>query len=50
MADHASVEALVNWARAFDPSPLQSEDDVETKFVLPFFQLLGYPETHRRVK
>src|SRR6266705_2989198 len=50
MTDQAQIEYLVNWASTFDPSLLQSEDDVETKFVLPFFKLLGYPETYRRGK
>lgn len=50
MTDHIQVEHLVDWASNFDPSRLQSEDDVETKFILPFFQLLGYPETYRRGK
>src|SRR5258708_7753202 len=50
MTDHAQVEHLIEWVNTFDPSLLQNEDDVETKFVLPFFQCLGYPEGHRRGK
>ena len=38
MTNHIQVEHLVDWASNFDPSLLQSEDDVETKFILPFFQ------------
>lgn len=48
--DHTQFEHLINWANAFDSSLLQSEDDVETKFVLPFFRYLGYPEECRRGK
>ncbi|GHO96306.1 hypothetical protein KSF_063540 [Reticulibacter mediterranei] len=40
----------MEWASSFNPSTLQSEDDVETKFVLPLFKLLGYPEAYRRGK
>ncbi len=50
MTDHAQIEHFIDWANTFDPSLLQSEDDVETKFVLPFFQHLGYLEEYRRGK
>src|SRR5579875_63190 len=50
MIDFAAIRRLIDWANAYDPSLLQSEDDVETKFVTPFFQLLGYPEDCRRGK
>ncbi len=40
----------MDWANTFDPSLLQSEDDVETKFALPFFRLLGYTDEYRRGK
>lgn len=44
------VERLMAWASTIDLSSLRNEDDVETKIILPFFKLLGYPETHRRGK
>lgn len=43
-------EAFLSWVSAFDHRVLQNEDDVETKFVLPLFQHLGYPEKYRRGK
>lgn len=42
-----NLQALIHWLASYDPAVLHTEDDVETKFVLPFFQHLGYPESHR---
>jgi len=44
------LDHLANWLQSFDHQLLQTEDDVETKFVLPLFQHLGYPENCRRGK
>lgn len=44
------VTQFVEWIQSFDENLLQNEDDVETKFVLPLFQYLGYPEKCRRGK
>jgi len=41
---------LLAWLTAYDPTALYTEDDVETKCVLPLFRLLGYPEQNRRGK
>lgn len=41
---------LLAWLTAYEPATLYTEDDVETKFVLPLFQFLGYPEQQRRGK
>ena len=50
LSRQSHIEQLVDWMQTFDPSHLQNEDDVETKFVLPFFHHLGYPERYRRGK
>ena len=50
MTDYTRISHLIDWASSFDPSLLHSEDDVETKFVLPLFRYLGYPEENRRGK
>ena len=50
MTDYGHIDHLIDWANTFDSSLLLSEDDVETKFVLPFFRCLGYPEENRRGK
>jgi hypothetical protein len=44
------LELFIKWIQAFDHRLLQNEDDVETKFILPMFQYLGYPEGCRRGK
>jgi len=44
------LDVLQNWLNEYTMAQLHNEDDVETKFVLPLFQMLGYPETHRRGK
>jgi hypothetical protein len=41
---------LTNWLSTFDLNLLQNEDDVETKFILPFFRYLGYADAYRRGK
>jgi Type I restriction enzyme R protein N terminus (HSDR_N) len=46
----ADLETLQHWLTDYDPSTLHNEDDVETRFVLPLFRLLRYPESHRRGK
>lgn len=46
----ADCKALQDWLERYDVSELHNEDDVETKFVLPLFRLLGYHESHRRGK
>lgn len=50
MGTNEEIEVFTNWIQHFDYHILQNEDDVETKFVLPLFQRLGYPENHRRGK
>jgi hypothetical protein len=50
MVDHNQIDLLISWLNLFEPSLLQNEDDVETKFVIPFFQYLGYPDQYRRGK
>ncbi len=50
MVNQAPLEQLINWVNAFDSSPLQNEDEVETKFVLPFFRYLGYSDEYRHGK
>lgn len=47
---HNAIDHIINWMNSFDPSHLQNEDDVETKFVLPLLQYLEYPEECRRGK
>ncbi|GLV59820.1 hypothetical protein KDH_66440 [Dictyobacter sp. S3.2.2.5] len=41
---------FIEWVRSFNSNVLQNEDDVETKFILPLFKHLGYPDNHRRGK
>lgn len=50
MSNYHPIELFIEWINSFDASLLQNEDDVETKFVLPFFKHLGYPENNRRGK
>lgn len=45
-----TIESLTTWLTHYNPQTLQNEDDVETKFVLPLFRHLGYPEEARRGK
>ena len=44
------LEAFRDWIQKYDHYSLRNEDDVETKFVLPLFHHLGYPEECRRGK
>ncbi|MBX0330690.1 hypothetical protein K2Z83_23825 [Oscillochloris sp. ZM17-4] len=41
---------ILTWLDSYDPAGFYTEDDVETKCVLPLFRLLGYPEQNRRGK
>jgi hypothetical protein len=41
---------FIAWMTTLALGVLHNEDDVETKFVLPLFEHLGYPESHRRGK
>ena len=50
MSNKHQIDLLIEWINNLNPDLLQNEDDVETKFVIPFFQLLGYPENNRRGK
>jgi hypothetical protein len=50
MRNHEQINLLVKWIQNLDSALLHNEDDVETKFVLPFFRLLGYLDTYRRGK
>jgi hypothetical protein len=47
---HDDMQAFSTWVLAYDPQHIHNEDDVETKCVLPLFQHLGYPDSHRRGK
>ncbi|BAY20519.1 hypothetical protein NIES2100_02610 [Calothrix sp. NIES-2100] len=38
------IQQFIKWIQGFDYHILQNVDDVETKFILPLFQYLGYPE------
>ncbi len=44
------ITSLINWVKDFNYGLLQSEDDVETKFIIVLFQYLGYPSEYRRGK
>jgi hypothetical protein len=50
MSRHDQINLLVEWLSTFDPNHLKNEDDVETKFVLPFLRYLGYTDTYRKGK
>jgi hypothetical protein len=45
-----SKETFIKWLYNFDSLILQNEAEVETKFIIPMFQHLGYPDDHRRDK
>jgi hypothetical protein len=47
LTDDTQFVSFLAWLQAFDPSTLTNEAEVESKFVVPFFQLLGYPEKCR---
>ncbi|MFN6568283.1 type I restriction enzyme HsdR N-terminal domain-containing protein [Dendronalium sp. ChiSLP03b] len=50
MSISESIKNFIKWIQAFDNRILQNEYDVETKFVLPMFQYLGYPDKCRQSK
>ncbi|AFY43237.1 type I restriction enzyme HsdR N-terminal domain-containing protein [Nostoc sp. PCC 7107] len=45
-----SLPLFIKWIQAFDIRILQTEEDVEKKFILPMFQYLGYPDLCRQSK
>ncbi len=48
LTDDTRFDQFLAWLQAFDPSLLPNEAEVESKFVVPLFQHLGYPEECRR--
>src|SRR5713226_4262880 len=48
MSDNTKFNSFFAWLQVFDPSLLANEAEVESKFVVPLFQHLGYPEACRR--
>ncbi len=50
MMKHNQLDLFMMWINTFDPTVLKNEDDVETKFVLPFFRYLGYDDMYRKGK
>lgn len=50
MSEADRRRTFIAWITTYAWDALRNEDDVETKFVLPLFERLGYPETHRRGK
>ena len=50
LQEHDQINALISWINSFDSSHLKNEDDVETKFVLPLFRKLNYPDECRHGK
>ena len=47
LTDDTRFDSFFAWLQAFDPSMLTNEAEVESKFVVPLFQHLGYPEKCR---
>ncbi|MBD2437952.1 type I restriction enzyme HsdR N-terminal domain-containing protein [Nostoc sp. FACHB-110] len=45
-----SRQLFIGWIQAFDIRVLQTEADVEKKFIWPMFQHLGYPDSYRQSK
>ncbi|MCC5640534.1 type I restriction enzyme HsdR N-terminal domain-containing protein [Nostoc sp. CHAB 5844] len=45
-----SLQLFIKWIQGFDIRILQTEEDVEKKFILPMFQHLGYPDSCRQSK
>ncbi|MBD2453352.1 type I restriction enzyme HsdR N-terminal domain-containing protein [Nostoc sp. FACHB-87] len=45
-----SLQLFIRWIQVFDIRVLQTEGDVEKKFILPMFQYLGYPDSYRQSK
>jgi hypothetical protein len=50
MTQQNQVDTLIAWVSIYSPAALSNEAEVESKFVEPFFRLLGYPENCRRPK
>jgi hypothetical protein len=50
MTQQNQVDTLIAWLSTYNPAALHNEAEVESKFVEPFFRLLGYPEDCRRPK
>ena len=50
MSNSDQAGQLVEWLKEFKSQWLQNEDEVETKFVIPLFQKLGYPDKFYRGK
>jgi hypothetical protein len=48
LTDDTRFDSFFAWLQAFDPSLLTNEAEVESKFIVPLFQHLGYPEKCRR--
>lgn len=48
--DNRQAVNFLTWAQTVNPETFINEDDVETKFIIPLFELLGYQESHRRGK
>ena len=48
LTDDTWFDQFLAWLQAFDSSLLLNEAEVESKFVVPFFQHLGYPDECRR--
>src|SRR5260221_5695030 len=47
MSDDTRFDQFFAWLQTLDPYLFQNEAEVESKFVVPFFQHLGYPEASR---
>ena len=48
LTEDTRFDSFFVWLQAFDPSMLTNEAEVESKFVVPLLQHLGYPEKCRR--
>jgi len=48
LTDDTRFDQFLAWLQAFNLSLLLNEAEVESKFVVPFFQYLGYPDECRR--
>lgn len=47
MSDNRRFDEFFHWLQALDPTTFLNEAEVESKFIVPFFQHLGYPEACR---
>lgn len=47
-SDEAQFRNLLTWLQSHNPQLLTNEADVESKFIVPLFLHLGYPDTSRR--